>query len=169
MKVSTKSADGVSFTADGSYKAGDKSGKGSISASYKKCKAVSLDKIAVNSKGQVDVEATMNDVAEGLNVTVKSSDAFGAPTGDLDFKFANDSVAVESSVNVVGTPSISIGAMTAVDVSPLPIPMSFAFLITSLTLSHAFQHTLFYCTHTPHTNAQTHVPPFSPVVSHVFP
>jgi len=111
LKIKTKTTDGVALTYEGKFDNKQKAG-GSISAEYKKLDSVNIDKIGVSSAGRVNFDASLKNLADGLNVALKTEDGVRSakatgPSAELVIEQQCDSFSIDASVTSALDISIS--------------------------------------------------------------
>lgn len=112
FKLSTKSNNGVKFTAEGVMKSKGTSGK--LSAKFN-VDNVSIDKLQTTTAGRFDVEASIPDVIDGLKLGFKVSDGVsgsGVPGGSINATYKMDSLTCFADLDVVEGPTIKTALTT---------------------------------------------------------
>lgn len=119
LKVTTKTANGVTFTTDGKM-AGNSSVLGSLSAKFKHSSGIRINKLAVNTHGRVNGEVFMDDVVDGATLNVKfedgnaGQDAKGkdyGQSGSFGIDYADSSMTVGANFDVVNGPTVDLNAV----------------------------------------------------------
>lgn len=110
LKVSTKSASGLSFASEGSL--GAKGTKGKITLKgASMLDNVNIDKASVDTAGRFTLESTLSKAVNGCKFTVKASDGGGKPAeGELSMDYAADRVSFQLAADVVDGPVLSSSA-----------------------------------------------------------
>lgn len=100
LKISTKTANGVSFTTEGTLK-GSKGVAGKLTAKFSPFENIQVKKLSVSTAGRFSTEASLNNAVEGVTFTVKAEEGAAAPpAGELVVDYKSDSLTVNSSVDV---------------------------------------------------------------------
>lgn len=100
LKISTKTANGVAFTTEGTLK-GAKGVNGKLTAKFSPFENIAIKKLSVSTQGRFQTEASLNNAVEGVTFTVKAEEGADAPpAGELVVDYKNQNVTVNSSVDV---------------------------------------------------------------------
>lgn len=112
LKLTTKTAAGVSITTEGVLKGKGCSGK--LTSKFKPMDGISVDKACVTTAGRFIAEASLNNALKGAVFTLKCEDgADKPPAGSLEVNYANDSLNLSIGADVVNGPTLSTEASVA--------------------------------------------------------
>jgi len=96
----SRTANGVSFTTEGTLKAG-KGVSGKLTAGFSPFQGIDIGKLCVTTEGRFQTEASLKDAIEGVKFTVKAEEgANKPPAGELCVDYAANNTTVNASVDV---------------------------------------------------------------------
>jgi voltage-dependent anion channel protein 2 len=114
FKLSTKTQNGVAFTAEGTMN--PKGTEGKVTSKFK-YDTISVDKLFTGSNGRFGLEASTKDnLVEGLKLGLKFEDGVagsGAGAGSVNATYTTDNVTVTSEIDVVEGPTLYSGVTVA--------------------------------------------------------
>ena len=108
FKLTTKSANGITFTSEGTL-VPKKGLDAKLTAKFAAAEGVSVDKLQLTSAGRLVGEGTLKNAVKGVDFVVKVQDGAGKlPAGELEIKYSAPKLALDTTVDVVNGPSVSV-------------------------------------------------------------
>ena len=104
FKLSTKTADGVSFTTEGTLKS--KGFDGKLTSKFK-LDQVSVDKLSISTAGRLVAELSASKLVDGAKFSIKAEEGAGkSPEGKVCADYSTGNVSVNGHIDVVNGPTI---------------------------------------------------------------
>jgi len=117
LKLKSKSSNGFDFTCESKLGAAVSS---SLSTKFSPAANVTVDKLQVNTDGRVVVESSLKNAVKGMTFKFAAEDGSSkgasgkeyTPQGSLSVDYCADKVTVNSKLDVVNGPTLSVSALT---------------------------------------------------------